>query len=208
MRAMTLKPTDAPSGHAFAHPDHIVADRATLEMLFTDFLRHLSACATEDQVVVRHVPDSDSWFRRVLIPRPVAATQREEFTVVGFFGRRRLIVAPEVNQLIADLSSALDEILPTIPGLLAYTTHLLVDELNYANLVVLDSPETISIWRDTAPHPEAAEAVSPAFYDHVRIYRGAVRFGMSNPVLDLERVKYWDFRQTPTWHAVRVLRPT
>jgi len=199
---------DFASGRAFAHPDHIITDRATLNMLMTDFRRHLDAASTETNVVIRYIPTEESWFRRVIIPGPLRAAARDGFTIVGFFGRRRDEVAPAINEAIDELGKQLDAAIPSAPGVLGYTTHLLADEKNYSNLVVLESPDAILQWRNMSPHPHAAELVSPGFYDHVRIYHGQATITGPEPTdvqLDLQRVKYWDFRDQPTWHAVREL---
>jgi len=203
---VALRHDDVVAGRVFTHPDHVATDRATMCMLFEDFQRHALESGDRIDTVVRYVPSDESWFRRVILPRPALLAGMASFTVVGFFGRQRDQIPPQVSKAIDDLGSRLVAAVPSVAGLLGYSTHLLADEKNYANLVVLDGPERIQEFRDTPPHPEAAEVVSPDYYEHVRIYRGSVRLVGAEPGefdLSLDRVKYWDFRESPTWHAVR-----
>lgn len=188
---------------AFAHPDHIPADRSVLGVL----LRDVGARLPQDRSVDVWVPDPHRWHRHVMIPDPTAFGRCAELTVVGFFGRRRDGVPTEVVDRITEMSRALEKELPSVPGVLSYTTSLLVDEVNYANLVLMDCPETIETWRHIRPHPTAAGSLSASYYDFVRIYHGSIptaRIGAQD-ALRLHRVRYWDFRAQPVWSATREL---
>lgn len=203
---IVIDATELVPGRGFAHPDHVFTDRATMRMLTADFRRHLIESASGP--IARYTPSEEDWMRRVIIPRPDEAAPRVRFAVVGFFGRRRDEVSPDVVDEINRLGRTLVEAIPRATGVLGYLTHLLVDEKNYANLVVFDSFDSIQAWRDTTPHPVAAEMVSPDYYEHVRIYRGLVDVVAPEPdgfALTLDCVKYWDFRNRPTWHAIRNL---
>lgn len=188
----------------FAHPDHVSSDRSTLCLLIRDVARRVGM--TKEPVEVWE-PSKDDWYRHVIIPRPDAFGGHERLTVIGFFGRRRDLVSLEVARAIQDMSDLLDQRIPTFTSVLSYSTHLLVDELNYANLVLLDSPGAIDAWRNTEPHPAAAGSLSKDYYAFVRIYHGTI----ATQDLDregavrLERVKYWDYRDDPTWTAQRDL---
>lgn len=61
----------------------------------------------------------------------------------------------------------------TTPGLLGYSTELGDDARNHANLVLLSDIDLIERWRATSPHPDAV-AVSPRYYECVRIYHGSL----------------------------------
>ncbi len=205
--ALVLGRFDPAAKHAFAHPDHVAGDRAVLCMLLEDFHRHLDDVET-NRPVVRYVPDPDEWHRRVVIPQPEAFHDQESLTVVGFFGRTRDVIDPLVARRIQELSGRLVEAVMCTPGVLGYSTHLLADEKNYANLVLVSAPGVIERWRTTAPHPSAAADWSPRYYQYVRIYRGSIGAADRDCTtgLQLESVKYWDYRNDPVWRAVRSLR--
>lgn len=201
-----LGPDDLVEGRMFAHPDHVTSDRSTLCLLIRDIQRRLKEASG---FVEAWEPSPEQWYRHVIIPRPEAFTAHEKLTVIGFFGRRRELVSLDVARAIQDLSTELDHRIPETNGVLSYTTHLLVDELNYANLVLLESPDVIEAWRNTAPHPAAAGAVSKEYYSFIRIYHGSIDLAdmASVGAVQLKRVKYWDYRSDPTWTAQRELNP-
>jgi len=191
-------------GRMFAHPDHISADRSTLCLLIRDVNRRVATATGLTEV---WEPTPESWYRHVLIPRPEDFSRHTRLTVVGFFGRKRDLVALEVARGIQDLS---DELIPSFAGVLSYSTLLLSDELNYANLVLLDSPDAIAAWRGIGRHPVAAGSLSKEYYAFVRIYHGSIDVESMaiEGAVRLERVKYWDYRDHPTWTAHRELTPT
>ncbi|MEX2280628.1 MAG: hypothetical protein WEA76_11150 [Acidimicrobiia bacterium] len=201
-----LGPDDLAEGRMFAHPDHVASDRSTLCLLIRDIQRRLLQASG---FVEAWEPSPEQWYRHVIIPRPEAFARHDKLTVIGFFGRRRELVSLDVARAIQDLSTQLDRRIPQFTGVLSYTTHLLVDELNYANLVLLESPDVIEAWRTTAPHPAAAGEVSKEYYSFIRIYHGSIDLADMATVgaVQLERVKYWDYRSDPTWTAQRELNP-
>jgi hypothetical protein len=201
---LLLGPDDVVAGRMFAHPDHVTSDRSTLCMLIRDVQRRIDP---PDGSIDVWIPSPEQWYRHVIIPRPSEIATHDRLTVIGFFGRRRDIVPLEVAKRIQDMSAVLDKKIPEVAGVLAYSTHLLVDELNYANLVLLAGPDTIGAWRDVPPHPVAAGELSKQYYAFVRIYHGAVNASelATEGTVRLERVKYWDYRSDPTWTAHREL---
>ena len=203
--AVALTATDLVEEHTFTHPDHVVGDKAVMCMLARDFYGHLQAVDSPTEPVVRFLPTDNNWHRRVMIPNPELVWKHETITVVGFFGRIRDNVHPDVARQIDELGQKLVDAVMTTPGMLGYSTHLLADERNFANLVLLSDPELIERWRGVKHHPKAAEDVSPNYYEYVRIYKGQVGSSeMSDEgAIQLDRVKYWDYRTKPTWHAIR-----
>jgi hypothetical protein len=201
---LALGPDDIVDDRMFAHPEHVAADRSTLCLLLRDVHRRMLG-ATEP--IETWIPTPEQWYRHVMIPRPAEIGQHDTLTVIGFFGRRRDVVSLAAARAIVDLSAELDRLIPHFEGVLAYSTHLLADELNYANLVLLSSPDVIEAWRHTPPHPVAAGAVSKEYYAFVRIYQGRIRVAdlAKEGAVQLERVKYWDYRSDPTWFAQREL---
>lgn len=93
------------------------------------------------------------------------------------------------------------------PILLAYVSRLLDDGFNYANLVVLAGADGIEAWRELPEHVQAASDLAPHFYNSVRIYNGSLLTGLDHPEdLNLNVVKFWDYRGPRVWHATRDLR--
>lgn len=202
---LSLGPEDEPTGRMFAHPDHIPSDRSTLWVLLRDVRRRASTA--ESAPYTAWIPDPSEWFRQVIVPDPPRLAAATDVTVVGFFGRRHDAPDEEVADAIHHYSDRLAAAIPTVPAVLAYTTHLLADERNYANLVLFDSDEGIGEWRRSPDHREAAGTLSPRYYAYVRIYNGAADLGdlTTEAALRLHRVKYWDFRTEPIWQAEREL---
>ena len=201
---LLLSPDEVVPRRMFAHPDHVSSDRSTLCLLIRDVARRI---AQSNEPVEVWEPSKEDWYRHVIIPRPDAFADHERLTVVGFFGRKRDLVSLEVARAIQDMSDLLEQRIPTFTGVLSYSTHLLVDELNYANLVLFDSPEAIDSWRHTEPHHAAAGSLSKDYYAFVRIYHGSIvtQDLTREGAVHLERVKYWDYRDNPTWTAQREL---
>lgn len=199
-----LGPREVVEGKLFAHPDHIASDRTTLCLLIRDVQRRLAGASGPVEV---WEPSPEQWYRHVIIPRPDSFKTHRRLTVVGFFGRKRDSVPLEVVRAIQDLSAELDRRIYQVPAVLSYSTHLLVDENNYANLVLMDSEDAIGTWRNIAPHPLAAGPVSRKYYAFVRIYHGSIDTAQMavEGAVRLHRVKYWDYRSDPTWTAHREL---
>lgn len=202
---MSLGPRELVEGRAFTDPEHVEGDRATLGMLARDVNRQLTD-ASAVEPLIRFLPRIGDWRQRIVISRPDATRRQQLIAVVGFFGRVRENVDPGVADQIKELSDRLVDRVLTTPGLLAYSTQLLADGPNYANLVLLSDAGLIERWRTTAPHPRAAD-VSPRYYECVRIYHGSLTNGalIGDGEVALDLVKYWDYRSTPVWHAIRDL---
>jgi len=193
-------------GRMFTNPGHVAADSATLGAIVRSMARLLDGRWDSEERLFHHVPDREHWHTRVVIPSARAIRAQSEIAVVGFFGLVRNEVDPDVKAQIDELGERLTDTVLTTPGLLAYCSHLLADERNYANLVLLDDPALIARWRDTAPHPRAS-SVSSDYYEYVRIYNGSMQMSAfdRDGAVDLHVVKYWDYRSIPIWHAVRTL---
>lgn len=204
-----LDMADVVEERPFTHPDHICLDRAVVCRLIDELCWKLETLSPTDETsTTTYFPNSSKWQKRLIIPNPSRLMQPKPLAIVGFFGRVRLHVSPAVQQQISEGDRELVNNFAHFPAVLAYSSRLLPDELNYANLVVLDSDEAIMKWRDYPPHPHLTDIVSPDFYEYVRIYNGRLPLnGLQNSsLLQWMRVKYWDYRVSPTWHAVRRLQ--
>lgn len=202
--AVMLDPAADLRDHRFACAEHIAGDAAVMSMMLGELLQRARNAVGADPPVFEFEPSVGDWRRRTVIPSATDLLQRRTITVVGFFGRVADVVDASLVGLIETLGEALAEAVLVTPGVLGYSTHLLADERNYANLVVLDRLETIGIWRSNATHQVAAGDVAPSYYAYLRIYNGEATISIE-PKIALHAVKYWDYRSTPVWHAVRTL---
>ena len=197
------------SERSFTDPDHIAADKATLYTIVHNLLRHLgqtAPSASNAQPLFFYFPEEERWQKRILLLNPEAVTVNHFLAFVGFFGQRHVMADPEVVAEIAGIDQELMVALHHTPGIVGYCSFLLADGLNYANLVLMDSEEIASHWRENRLHQRTNELLAHRYYSNVRIYRGTFScHGQSGPQLQLQRVKYWDFQDTPVWHAVRTL---
>jgi hypothetical protein len=126
--------------------------------------------------------------------------------VVGFFGQRRRQAKEGREELAHALDKALMTELPAHEDLLAYTT-LALPTGNYSNLVVFAREEGIRHWGKSPTHVEAVRDLTPDYYVSVRLYNGALPFGLANAdALRLTLVKYYDYQETPLWRAVRTFQ--
>ena len=192
----------------FSSPDHIVIDKVVLRTMIDEIHRHLFQNQGAPQEKYAYFfPSETRWQKRILLLRPEELQRHTKYVIVGFFGKIRPNVSPETQSEIFSIGKTLCQQLWEIPEILGYSTWLLADELNYANLVVLKNEEAISQWRASTPHVHAKDILSPQYYDCVRIYNGRATFDkhLDSFVINFMRVKYWDYRESPTWHAVREL---
>jgi hypothetical protein len=212
MEAYVLASAQVLPDRPFTHPRHGVEDGQVL--------RYLAAALYEtmgrpDSYRGRSVPvvhfyrERDGRYHRQVLVRPEALREPRPLAVVGFFGQRR----PEADSRPIE---AMDEaMLPELAeqeGLLAYCTlalaagavrHHLVD---FGNLVVFAGPEAKAQWRASERHRYAATCLAPAYYASVRIYNGVLPRGLVDPgSLELQVVKYFDYRETPPWRGLRTL---
>ena len=199
-----LAPQEFVAQRPFTHPDHAVADHAVLRCMITELRRNL-AMAAPGRSTSHFIPEESHWQRRLVYNRPDFPWQSLKLAIVGFFGSRRPVVSEESDAAIFDVGRELMALVAKFPQVIAYSTRLLACELNYANVVLLDCPESIDKWREQAQHLRAAVDLSPDYYQTVRIYRGELPAGgfMNPERLVLNSCKYWDFRSDPLWCAQR-----
>ena len=140
--------------------------------------------------------------RRTVTCDPAALRLRNDVQVVGFFGDRRI----DADQHSIDTSEfdLIDEFV-YYPGIMSYSSVELVDHY-WANLVVHHRPEDREEWRGSAIHVRAVDEVAPRAYHSVRIHNGHIRGGVcGSATVVIEMTKYWDYDESPVWHATRRL---
>ena len=193
----------------FTHPDHVCLDRAAVCRLIDELCWEMETLPpTANDSITTYFPHSTNWQKRMVIPNPSRLMNPKPLAIVGFFGCVRRTIPPAIKQQIAEGDKQLLDNFAHFPAVLAYSSRMLPDELNFANLVVLNSEDAIMKWRDYPPHPYLTDVVSPDFYEYVRIYNGRLPSGglQNSSLLQFMRVKYWDYRVSPTWRAVRLLQ--
>jgi hypothetical protein len=112
---------------------------------------------------------------------------------VGFFGQKKPQIDPALYQEIDRLDRTLLRDLDDYPFILAYGSLELPDRYNYGNLVIFNQPEGIKEWKNTYHHRQAAQGVSPNYYDSVRIHMGKFQAGVSG-TFGLEATNFYDFQ--------------
>lgn len=190
----------------FTSPDHIDVDKAVLDTMVSEVFKHLLIDPERmNSGYAYFFPSEQTWQKRIMLTRLHQISCGEPIAVVGFFGKRRPNVSSELDHEIFDFGRILATQIPNIPDILGYYTWMLADELNYANIVFLRNEEAIGKWRESSPHVYVKDVVSPNYYETVRIYNGRLTINRSTRShnLSLIRVKYFDYRQTPTWRGVR-----
>jgi hypothetical protein len=91
------------------------------------------------------------------------------------------------------------------PGVLSYSSFELEDG-NYVNVVVLDSPDAKDHWRTSPRHAYAARDLAPEFYACIRLQNGHIPGGLADlEHLRLLATKYYDYQQDEPWLAQRAL---
>lgn len=206
MDVKLLAPEEAVKRRPFTSPDLYPNDYAILSYLLED-LRGVFATTAVEPRLEAHQPIEWSVHGRkrriVVCDLNALRSARREMCVVGFFGERHLDRdATPLEEANADLVLEFRD----YPGILSYSSMELADG-NWANLVLHDRPEARERWRASQRHADAATRLSPLFYQTVRIHNGVLPRGVAGRGrILIQRTKYWDFRGTRTWQAVRELQ--
>jgi len=205
-REVELGPSDHDEARPFAHPEHNDDDVAALATMAAR-LRQLLAenqgrvALTPYHPYLFHSPQG-RWLRLV-VNQPEALHSAQELPIVGFFGHRRPVVAPEV---VADKDAIDLELIAEFrnyPGVLAYCSMALNDA-DYGNLVLMAQPDYNEHWRTSPRHAFASRVIAPQYYATVRLHIGRLPGGLySGHAPVLTRTKYYDFRGDWHWSAVR-----
>lgn len=204
-RLLTLDPTEFIRERPFTNPKRIKYDVNTLRFMVDQLHLYLSANnhhATHQKPVIVHQPDRERWFYRLVIAQPEILSQSNELAFVGFLGHKR----EDANQVLGD---AFDEVLideiPDHPGLLCYSTMAMLSG-DFTNLVIFTDTKVKKQWSQSTVHAQAVRRLSPDYYVSIKLYNGKLPDGIiKSSALQLTRVKYYDYRVNPPWHAVREL---
>ena len=186
----------------FTHPDHISTDREILvymaEQASIVLEKQLDSLEENETIFI---DEPDDRYHRFFVPWPTRLSQAKNVYLVGFFSTKQKGATPNH---FGDLDNRLIEQIPTYQKILSYSSMALPDG-NYGNLVLLTDEEIKVKWMQGEIHSQAVE-LSPTYYQYVRINNGVLPEGVMQPdLLEITRVKYYDFEQDPPWKAVREL---
>ncbi|HEX6385697.1 MAG TPA: hypothetical protein VF177_13585 [Anaerolineae bacterium] len=198
---IALGHSDIISERPFTHPSHTAADLSILRYMVDQLcliLEYPHMFADLPQPLWLQQPSA----HRLVIIQPDRLKVLGQLTVVGFFGQKRPDADPSLtdefdNILIAEF--------PGHPDLLSYST-LALDGGNFGNLVLFAHPEAKQQWSRSNAHAQAAGKLAPNYYASVRIYNGFLPDGVKeSKTLQVSRVKYFDYQNSPLWQAVRTM---
>ena len=137
----------------------------------------------------------------LVVPNTPALGGAQDVTVVGFFGVLRPDMShSSIYKLEADVVAGLGHYASV--GLLGYYDAEIAPAL-HGNLVLFGTREVPSEWNGNRVHA-AAVAIAPRHYSVVRLHRGIIRgalLGRDHVVI--QRTRYFDFGQQPSWHGLR-----
>jgi hypothetical protein len=149
-----------------------------------------------------HHPTPGQWIYRIVITQFKKLVTHNPLMVVGFFGFQN---ANANISLAQSLDRGLISELSQFDSILAYVSVRLPTG-NFSNLVVFTSKEGKEEWGKSEKHKEAIRLLTPDYYSAVRLYNGELPCGIMNPEsMRLKIVKYFDYKDQPTWRAVRPL---
>ena len=178
-------------------------DRSILSMMLNDLRSHLSGI----QAQVIHVEPYErvSWtkgglIRRILVSDHDRLQDDADIHVVGFFANRHPDVDPGP---LERMNAKVVKEFRKFPSIISYSSAQLPSR-NWANLVVNETAEAAEHWRSSEAHKRAVQDLSPRHYLNVRIHLGRIAGGIcsGNPI-EIERTKYYDYRASTVWSAVR-----
>jgi hypothetical protein len=203
---ITLGPDNVVSGHPSTDTALYSPDLDLLAYMLQDLRGLLRSNEVGKVELVAHEPilwEVHGLRRRTVVCEPELIRRREPVCVVGFFADRR----DSIDYVsLDDLELSLLLEFRQFPGILSYSSMELANEF-WANLVVHAVPDDTEAWRTSHAHRQAV-AVSPELYDAIRIHNGRIPGGIpGNSAIELDRTKYWDYRSSPVWHAMREFDP-
>ena len=199
---VSLGKVEAIPERPFTNTEHINKDREILVHMAKQlgvFLEKYPDILEMSESIYIDEPEGHS--HRYFVPRVKALTQTKKVYLVGFFSHKQE-GAPSNH--FGDLDDRLIKELPTHHEILSYSTIGLPGG-DFGNLVLLSNEEAKTKWMQGEIHNQAV-ALSFDYYQYVRINNGVLPEGITKPdLLQITRVKYYDYGEDPPWKAVREL---
>ncbi len=197
-----LMATDAVPDKPFTDLRHTTQDIQSIRFMSTMIWQLLEAMMQSDvaRPLLLHHPTKRAWTHRIVITQPERLRERDHLPIVGFFGFK----TPQANVALAqELDEELIAELFDFDEILGYATIWLPTG-DYANMVVFASPKGKEQYGHSKKHANAVRLLTPDYYHVIRIYNGELPNGIASPdTLRLDRIKYYDYSETPMWRAVR-----
>lgn len=194
----------------FTDPDHVASDSAILLTAAKNAWSiakqtMLSSGSITPQTIF--YPEAEQWQKRTMLLCPSTMLTATSLTVVGFFGNKRTYVDMATEASVIEVGQQLCHALHQQNNIVCYVSKLLADAYNYANLVLIDSEQTIGNWRENEIHQQVTSVTSPKYYYNVRIYNGTLSITPQPHQLSLQltQVKYFDYTSPETWYGIRQL---
>lgn len=207
MHVQTLSASEIITERPFTQPRHTARDLVVLRKMIDQLclvVENLAQFSGQSRPIIIKRKGGDGYDERVVISRPgQLSIPLRPLTIVGFFGQKRPTIHEPLIPIVESLDTTLLGEFANHPNLYSYSTTQLPSG-NYANLVLFGSPTARDNWGDSPAHIKAALEISPQFYQSLRLYNGKLPMGlMVSDLLHLTRIKYYDFRDTPVWRAIR-----
>ena len=186
----------------FTHTEYIQKDQEILVHMGKQVCAILETnVASLQQGLPIDFEEPEGRFHRYLVPRPTDLLDAKYIYFVGFFGQKREGQDPNYFHALDD---RLVEQIPMYPDILSYSTMALATG-DFSNLVLLLDEEVKLKWMDGEIHKHAVER-SPGYYRSIRINNGVLPEGiLQHDSLQINKVKYYDYSEDPTWKALRKL---
>lgn len=193
----------------FTHPAYTTLERRLIRYMLTRLCQVLETIHWRGNPnvlapVVQELIEADGRHHRIIPIRPKLLRERNSFSVVGFFGQRDFD-ADDTG--IAARDKMLFDEMGKHEGLLSYSSLELTNG-NYGNCVVFSDDAAKAHWGHSQNHQIAAQDLSPLYYRTIRLYNGILPASIMEAYkLELRVAKYYDYRGTATWAAIRPLVP-
>ncbi len=199
---VSLGKVEAIPERPFTHTENIIRDREILvhmaKQLYTVLEKHPEVLEMSKSI---YIDEPDGYSHRYFVPIVTALRQTKKVYLVGFFSHKH---EGALYNHFGDLDERLIKELPTHEEILSYSTMELPGG-DFGNLVLLSNEDAKTKWMQGKIHSRAVE-LSPDYYQFVRINNGILPEGIIKPdLLQITRVKYYDYSQNPPWKAVREL---
>ncbi|MDX1613850.1 MAG: hypothetical protein R3300_06030 [Candidatus Promineifilaceae bacterium] len=206
--AQILTPDERLDDRPFTNPAHSRDDLAFMRKMARQLLEaYTDPLVCDFRPGQRPVCESDPQGRhfRIYYIQPELLFSSKGLTVVGFFGHKR--PGADVKPLIA-ADKRFEEVFHEHAGLLSLSTVRLPNG-DFGNLVLFTDPEAKDHWNRMPLHYDTVSRISPPYYEHIRLNNGYLPDGLDAPEeLQLLRVRYIDYNESPAWRAVREFEST